>query len=133
MEEVEDRKGPHRPRSEARVFDLHGVRFSSLVSSASGARSIAAWRADFAPNTPGRPHTMTEEEVLHVLAGELVVEVDRERFIARTGDAVLVPAGAVLTVGNGADEPACAWVTSLVGMKASMQPGGEELAPPWAQ
>jgi quercetin dioxygenase-like cupin family protein len=123
----------HLLPTEARVFQLHGVTFSSFVSSATGARSIAGWRADFAPTTPGRPHTMTEEEVLHVLAGALDVEVDGERVTAHAGDAVLVPAGALLTVGNSTDEPARAWVTSVIGMKASMQPGGEELAPPWAQ
>jgi quercetin dioxygenase-like cupin family protein len=123
----------HLQTSEARVYRLHGVTFRSFASSATGARNIAAWQADFAPTTPGEPHTMTEEEVFHVLAGALDVEIDGERFTAHTGDAVLVPAGALLTVGNSRHEPARAWVTSVVGMKASMLAGGEELAPPWAQ
>jgi quercetin dioxygenase-like cupin family protein len=127
------RLSPHLSPADARVFHLHGVTFSSFASSASGAQSIAAWRAEFEPHTPGRPHTMTEEEVIHVLAGALEVKVDGDRFTARAGDAVLVPAGAVLTVDNATDEVARAWVTSVVGMKATMLEGGTPLAPPWAQ
>lgn len=123
----------HLSAADARVFHLHGVTFSSFASSASGARSIAAWRAEFQPHTPGHPHTMTEEEVIHVLAGALEVEVDGNRFTAGAGDAVLVPAGAVLTVSNATEEVARAWVTSVVGMKATMLEGGAPLAPPWAQ
>jgi quercetin dioxygenase-like cupin family protein len=123
----------HLSPVDARVFHLHGVTFSSFASTANGARSIAAWQAEFAPRTPGRPHTMTEEEVLHVLTGALEMQVDDDRFTAVSGDAVLVPAGAVLTVGNAADEVARAWVTSVVGMKATMLEDGAQLAPPWAQ
>ena len=100
----------HLLSSEARVFRMHGVTFRSFTSSATGARSIAAWQADFAPTTPGEPHTMTEEEVFHVLAGALDFEIDAERFTARTGDAALVPAGARLAVSNHSHEPARAWV-----------------------
>ena len=123
----------HLSPAHARVLHLHGVTFSSFASTASGARTIAAWQAEFAPQTPGRPHTMTEEEVLRVLTGALDVEVDGDRFTAAPGDAVLVPAGSVLTVGNSTDEVAHAWVTSVVGMKATMLEGGAPLAPPWAQ
>ncbi|WP_430332339.1 cupin domain-containing protein [Rhodococcus sp. ACT016] len=123
----------HLTDEEARVFQMHGVTFNSFAAGASGARTLAAWRADFSPDTPGQAHTMTEEEVLYVLGGALDVEIDDESFTARAGDCVLVPKGAVLRVTNATPEPASAWVTSLIGMKAAMHAGGDQIAPPWAQ
>ncbi len=122
---------PHLSHETARAFDLHDVTFTSFASTASGAADIAAWRVDFPPSTPGRAHTMTCEEVLHVLSGELHAEVDGESHVVPTGDALLVPPGAVVRVGTGS-EPASAWVTSLIGMTASMS-SGEQVTPPWAQ
>ncbi len=123
----------HLVGEQARAFHMHGVAFTSFASSVSGARSLAAWRADFEPNTPGQAHTMTEEEVLYIISGALDVELGGESFTAVTGDAVLVPSGAVLRVTNSTAEPASAWVTTLVGMTATMSGGGAQIAPPWAQ
>lgn len=123
----------HLPVDSARVFQMHGVTFNSFAAGPSGARTLAAWRADFAPNTPGRAHTMSAEEVLYVLRGALDIEIDAESFTARAGDCVLVPEGALFRVTNAAAEPASAWVTSLLGMTAAMQPGGDRIAPPWAR
>ncbi len=76
---------------------------------------------------------MTAEEVLHVLTGALDVEVGDEEFTARSGDAVLVPAGTHLRVSNNGDDPAQAWVTTTLGMNAVMGTGDQRVAPPWAQ
>lgn len=124
---------PHLTAQSARTFSMHGVTFSSFAASASGATTLAAWRADFEPRTPGQPHTMSHEEVLHVLAGSLEVEVDDDRCTATAGDAVLVPAGAVFRVTNATDRPASAWVTTTLGMTATMADGGDLVTPPWAQ
>lgn len=124
---------PLLAQAAAVAFDLHGVRFHSFAASASGATNLAAWRADFPPHSPGTAHTMTEEEVLHVLSGSLDVELDDDRFTARTGDAVLIPAGTLFRISNTADEPASAWVATALGMRAEIADGGPELAPPWAQ
>ncbi|WP_433611524.1 cupin domain-containing protein [Prescottella agglutinans] len=123
----------HLPEEKARVYHMHGVDFTSFAAGASGARTLAAWRADFSPNTPGQAHAMTEEEVLYVLSGTLDIEMDDESFTAGVGDCVVVPAGALFRVTNATPEPASAWVTSVIGMKAAMQAGGDQIAPPWAQ
>ncbi|MDG3008980.1 cupin domain-containing protein [Rhodococcus sp. D2-41] len=123
----------HLTDEKARAFEMHGVTFTSFAAGATGARTLAAWRADFAPDTPGQAHTMAKEEVLYVLSGVLDIEIDDERFTAEAGDCAIVPAGAVLRVTNSTPEPAGAWVTSLIGMTASMQAGGDRIAPPWAQ
>lgn len=123
----------HLPRQDATTFQVHDVTFRSFARSGSGAHRLGAWEAEFAPDTPGRPHRMTEEEVLLVLEGTLDVEVADETFTVPAGDAVLVPAGALFRVSNTAPSPARAWVTTSLGMSATMEADGQQLSPPWAQ
>lgn len=124
---------PHLARSSVRTFNVHGVDFHSYASSATGATQLGAWRAEFAPRTPGQAHRMTHEEVLYLLDGKLDIEIDDEHFTAEAGDAVLVPARARLRVSNNTDELAAAWVTTSLGMAATMDSNGEQITPPWAQ
>ncbi|ROS30855.1 cupin domain-containing protein [Cellulomonas sp. PhB150] len=124
---------PHLTPSSAPSRELHGVTFTSFASSRTGAAHLAAWRADFPPRTPGAAHAMSQEEVLNVVVGALDVEIDAERFTARAGDAVLVPAGARFRISNTTSQPAQAWVTTSLGMTVVMHDDGQVLAPPWAQ
>ncbi|BBG04738.1 MULTISPECIES: cupin domain-containing protein [Pseudonocardia] len=123
----------HLTTETARTFAMHGVTFTSFAASASGATSLAAWRAEFAPGTPGQTHTMSCEEVLYVMDGLLDVEVDDDSFTARAGDAVLVPAGSAFRISNDSDETARVWATTTLGMTARMNGSGDQIAPPWAQ
>lgn len=116
-----------------RSHHLHGVRFDSYASSATGAARLAGWRTSFPPSTPGQAHTMSEEEVLYVLSGRLDIEIGDERFTAEAGDAALVRAGALFRVSNLGEVEASAWVTSVIGMSVTMHAGGQAIAPPWAQ
>ncbi|QKT09229.1 cupin domain-containing protein [Gordonia sp. X0973] len=122
----------HLTSTSAPTYDLHGVTFSSYAASRSGASSLAAWRADFPPHTPGAAHSMTAEEVVAVLDGQLDVEVDDDRFTAAAGDAVLVPAGTRFRISNNSPASARAWVTTTLGMNAVMG-DDQRIAPPWAQ
>ena len=124
---------PHLTPANARVHHLHGVTFSSFAASHSGASRLAAWHAEFPPRTVGTPHSMTEEEVLHVLDGSLDIELGDDAFTAYPGEAVLIPAGTRFLVSNNADTSAQAWVTTTVGMTAIMDGNGARVAPPWAQ
>ena len=123
---------PHLTTATTRRFDMHDVTFTSYASSATGATRLAAWRVDVPPGTPGQVHAMSQEECLTVLTGSLDIEIDQERFTATAGEAVLVPAGARFRVSNATDEPAQAWVTTQLGMQATMA-DGEWISPPWAQ
>lgn len=123
----------HLTRTAAPVHHLHGVTFRSFAASHSGAAHLAAWHAEFPPSTVGTAHSMTEEEVLHVLRGRLAVELGPDSFTADAGDAVLIPAGTRFRVSNNADAPAEAWVTTTVGMNAVMDSDGARVALPWAQ
>ncbi|WP_018179147.1 cupin domain-containing protein [Jongsikchunia kroppenstedtii] len=124
---------PHLTAGSAREFEVHGVAFRSFAATATGAAELGAWCAEFSPGTPGVPHRMSQEEVLFVVDGELDVEIDAERFVAAAGDAILVPVGALFRISNAADRPARAWVTTTLGMAATIEQSGERMAPPWAQ
>lgn len=123
---------PHITDEKTTTFDVHGVAFTSHASSATGASHLGAWQADFAPATPGLVHTMSEEEILHVLDGRLDVEIGAESFTVGAGETVIVPAGSRFRVSNTADRPARAWVVTPLGMTATLETG-ERMSPPWAQ
>ena len=76
---------------------------------------------------------MSREELILVLDGALEVELDQERFTARRGDAILVPAGSHLRVSNATATTAQVWVVTTLGMTATMSRGQQFVAPPWAQ
>lgn len=123
----------HLIGSTMRSQQLHGVSFTSYANSQSGTKTLAAWLADFPPQTPGTAHSMTEEEVLFLVAGTLTIEIDDESFEAQAGDAVVVPAGSAFRVSNDSQLPAQAWVTTTLGMTAQMLDSGQNVTPPWAQ
>ena len=123
----------HLSAQRADDYGMHGVTFRSFARSATGATQVGAWQAEFAPETPGEPHRMSVEEVLRVLSGQLRVEIDEEALDVVAGEAVVVPAGALLRVSNTTLEPAAAWVVTPLGMTVTMEADGARFAPPWAQ
>ena len=125
--------------ADAVVHQLHGSVFTSFASPARGSRELCAWRLEVPPGSRGVPHTISKEEILLVLSGTLRVTLDgapasadAQPADARPGDAVLVPAGAQLQVDNPGPAPAVAWVTTSVGLEATMA-GGAAIRPPWTQ
>ncbi|WP_035805239.1 cupin domain-containing protein [Kitasatospora mediocidica] len=116
--------------ADATVHDMHNARFSSYAAPSSGSTELAAWQLEITAGTAGVPHTITREEVLLVLDGELRVHVDGTEHTARPGDAVLAPAGSLFAVDNPGDGPARAWVTTTVGLQARLA-DGTLITPPW--
>lgn len=123
----------HLIGSTMRSQQLHGVSFTPYANSQNGTQRLAAWLADFPPQTPGTAHSMTEEEILFLVTGTLTIEIDDESFEAQAGDAVVVPAGSAFRVSNDSELPAQAWVTTTLGMTAQMLDSGQNVTPPWAQ
>lgn len=117
--------------SDARTFRMHGSTFTSFVAPSSGSDQLCAWRLDVVAGTPGVPHRVSHEEVLLVLDGELLVELDGVALRATTGRTVFVPAGARIAVAGG-PEGARAWVTTSVGLTATTG-DGTVITPPWTQ
>ena len=116
---------------EATVHELHGVRFVSYAHPATGTTELAAWRGEIPAHTPGQAHTVTREEILHLLTGALRFTLDSEVHDLTSGDVLIVNAGSTLRVDNVSDAPAHIWTTTSVGLEAVMS-DGTRIRPPWA-
>jgi quercetin dioxygenase-like cupin family protein len=119
------------PAADAVVHDLHGVRFVSYASSATGSKELCAWRTELPAGTAGPAHRISREEVFLVLSGSIELTIDGETRPLAVGDAAVVPAGSSLGLANATEEPAAMWVTTSVGLEAVMA-DGSRIAPPWA-
>lgn len=116
---------------EATVHELHGVRFVSYANPATGSRELAAWRGEIPARTPGQAHTVTREEILHVLTGTLRFTLDGETHDLTAGDVLVANPGSALRVDNVSDAPAHIWTTTSIGLEAVMA-DGTRIRPPWA-
>ena len=125
---------PYVRSAEAVVHEIHGVRFTAHANPGTGSKEVCAWLGEVPAGTVGVPHTVSKEEVLLVLSGALHVTLDGTPAPAAAGpgDAVLVPAGTMLQVGNPGSEPVAAWVTTSVGLEATTA-DGSVIRPPWTQ
>ncbi|MFG2525436.1 cupin domain-containing protein [Streptomyces sp. NPDC048527] len=118
--------------SEAVVHEMHGVRFVSYATPAAGSKELCAWRTEIPAGTPGVAHTVSREEILHVLSGSLRFTIDGRTDTLVAGDTAIATPGATLTVENPGDLPATMWTTTSVGLEAVLA-DGTRLSPPWAQ
>lgn len=122
---------PFIAADEAVVHDLHGVRFSSYASTARGSGELCAWRGEVPAGSGGQTHTISREEVFLVLSGSLLLTIDGDSRLLTEGDVAIAPAGSTLGVANPTEEPARMWVTTSVGLTATL-PDGSQISPPWA-
>ena len=111
---------------------LHGATFHSFVAPSSGSSELCAWRLDVAAGTTGIPHRVSREEVLLVLSGELTATIAGTAATLRAGEVAFVPAGALFGLDNSSAGPATAWVTTSVGLEATL-PDGSAISPPWVR
>ncbi|GAB1330495.1 cupin domain-containing protein [Streptomyces sennicomposti] len=117
--------------SDAVTHEIHGARFVSYAAPRTGARELCAWRGEIPAGTRAPAHTVTREEIFHLLDGELLITLDDRTERVTAGDTVIVNAGATLTVENPTDRSAVSWVTTSVGLRAHLA-DGTVLTPPWA-
>ncbi|GAA1928400.1 cupin domain-containing protein [Streptantibioticus ferralitis] len=116
----------------APVFDRDGFTFRPLAVPSRGSTELAVWSPELAPGARCEPHQMDREEVFVVLHGEVSASVAGEEVLAGPGDAVIVPAQAVLRLSNAsAQVPAAVTAVTSAGMKATV--GGATFPPPWSQ
>ncbi len=111
---------------------LHGATFQSFAAPATGTTELCAWRLEVAPGTVGAPHRVSREEILLVLGGVLTVTLDDAEAQVAAGEVVVVPAGSRFRVDNTSAGPATAWVTTSVGLEATMA-DGTTISPPWVR
>lgn len=111
---------------------LHGSTFHSFAAPATGSRELCAWRLEVAAGTEGVAHRVTREEIFLLLGGELTVTLDGVTSQVGPGEVVLIPAGAELKADNTSTGTATAWVTTSVGLEATL-PDGSRISPPWVR
>jgi quercetin dioxygenase-like cupin family protein len=117
--------------SEAVVHEMHGVRFVSFASSTSGSSELCAWRGEVPAGAAGPAHRISREEVFLMLSGRLELTIDKETRSLAAGDTAIAPAGSSLGVRNATEEPATMWVTTSLGLHATLA-DGSRISPPWA-
>ena len=116
----------------APTFDLDGFTFRPLAVPSRGSSELAIWTLDVAPGARSEAHSMDREEVFIVVSGQVSATIDGEDLTAGPGDAIIVPAKAVLQLGNAsADTPALVTAATSAGMLATV--GDNTFPPPWAQ
>ena len=120
--------------TEAPRFDLPGIHFFGLLAPSRGATELCTWRLEVDPGAgvDSEPHQLDREEVFVMLEGSLTITVDGQAFDLLVGDAIAVPARALLSVANRTSEKAVALVSIRAGFKAVMANGEEISTPPWA-
>ncbi|WP_225838296.1 cupin domain-containing protein [Streptomyces sp. NK08204] len=117
--------------SESVTHEIHGARFVSYATRRTGSKELAAWRGEIPAGTRAPAHTVSHEEIFHLLIGELLITLDGHTERVSAGDTVIVNAGATLAVENPTDHTAVSWVTTSVGLTAELT-DGTRLTPPWA-
>lgn len=117
--------------SDAVTHEMHGTRFVSYAAPRTGSRELCAWRGEIPAGTKAPVHTVSREEVLHLLDGELLATLDGGTERITAGDTVIVHAGTAFGVENPGGRTAVTWVTTSVGLEALLA-DGTRLVPPWA-
>ncbi len=118
-------------RADAPIFDLPGVRFTTLSSPSRGARENALWEVSVEPGTRGSPHRLTREETFVALDGSAIVEIDGQRHELSAGNALVVEAGRTLALSNAGPRAFRALAVFPVGGQAVIG-DGPAFTPPWA-
>lgn len=117
--------------ADAVVFEIHGARFRSYASSASGSKELCFWRTEIPEEVTGMPHRVSREEVFAVIEGRVQLILDGETHLLGAGDVAIVPAGSLLRLDNLGPGPAALWVSTSVGLEAELD-DGTRMSPPWA-
>ncbi|MFR0356441.1 cupin domain-containing protein [Streptomyces sediminimaris] len=117
--------------SQAVTHEIHGARFVSYATPLTGSRELCAWRGEIPPRTEAPVHTVSREEIFHLLVGELLITLDGRTERVTAGDTVVVNPGTALGVENPGDQTAISWVTTSIGLEAELA-DGTRITPPWA-
>lgn len=117
--------------SEAVTHEIHGARFVSYATPLTGSKELCAWRGEIPAGTKAPSHTVNREEIFHLLDGELLITLDDDTHRIAAGDTLIINPGATLSVENPTDRTAISWVTTSIGLKATLT-DGTVITPPWA-
>jgi len=119
--------------TDAPIFTVPGFSIRGLASPARGSKELSSWRLEAAPGASSPAHTLSNEEIFHVLRGALRLTLDDVDTILHAGDAAAVHAGTRLRVSNPFDADAEAVVCVPAGIQAHLLDGTALGTPEWAR
>lgn len=114
------------------AFEMHGARFTALVSPKRGSTRQSVWRVELAPGAPATLHQLTDEEVFVIQSGKARVSIGGSVTEAGAGDSIVVPKDTDFSIQTVGDVPLVALVCFPVGGRARLA-DGSEFTPPWAE
>jgi mannose-6-phosphate isomerase-like protein (cupin superfamily) len=117
---------------ELNAHTVGDTRFTSLATPSRGSTTTSVWHVEIAPGTPATPHSVTCEEVFVVLAGSASVDLDDQRQVANTGDAIVVPPDTRFALSNPGAEVLRLLCCMPVGGRARLA-DGTTFTPPWTE
>jgi len=113
-------------------FEIGGNAVTSYATPERGSDETALFRIDLPPGSGLPPHRHDHYDVFTVTAGGGTMHIDEETIDIATGDAVVVPPGALHWLDAGA-EGASIVVTMLAGTKLIREDDGSVVVPPWVR
>ncbi|RLU89145.1 cupin [Streptomyces griseocarneus] len=118
--------------ADAPVFERHGFTFRPLAVPSRGSTELAVWALEIAPGAQSEDHHMDREEVFVVTEGKVSADIAGQEVTAGPGDALIVPAHALLRLRNACPNTlATLTAVTSAGMRATI--GDTVITPPWAQ
>lgn len=113
------------------VHGLPGIEHRTIAGLVHGLETLDVWKQRLSPGAATPSHHHHCEEVVIVLAGRGVVEIDGEEREFAAGSSVVLPAGVPHRLVNTGDEP-----LELIGIfgespARAFGPDGSALALPW--
>ena len=119
--------------AEAPTFELPGTHFTGYTAPSRGAEEICTWRLRIDPGVQAEGHWLDHEEIFIVLDGTLSGSVAGEEIELNAGDALSVPAQAMLQLANRGTQPVVAIACLPVGAQGTMASGQVVGTPSWAR
>lgn len=113
------------------VYELPGIRFTALASPGTGSEDNAVWRLSIAAGTPGTPHRLTRQEVIHAIGGVAVATVGGREMTVEKGDTIIVPAMTAFSLANESADAFEAIAVFPKGGQAVVE-NQPPFTPPWA-
>jgi quercetin dioxygenase-like cupin family protein len=119
--------------TEAPTFDTPDAHITGYTSPSRGATEICTWHLQLKPGTLSPAHWLDHEETFLLLDGTLHFSVAGEEIALNAGDALAVPAHAMLQIANRGTIPASAIVCLPAGAEGTLASGKVVGVPFWAR
>lgn len=105
----------------------------TLASPSRDGSAIAVWDVTLQPGASGPEHRIHVDQVYVVLSGTLAVAIDGIDETASSGDAVVIPGGALRRIATAGGDGVTAVVSMPAGGQVSTPSGSHSGELPWAR